>query len=201
VTRLLAQQKSDHGKLYALHAPEVECLAKGKAHKRYEFGVKVSVAAANREGLVLGMMALPGNPYDGHTLAAALDQVERMTGVAVARAYVDRGYRGHSLDHRRVFISGQRRGITATIRRELRRRSAIEPLIGHMKTDGRLDRNFLAGARGDAINALLCGARYNLRLILNYLSRLLRALLRLIAGNQTLSIPASATQSRFFRGD
>jgi transposase, IS5 family len=190
VARLLAQHKLDHGKLYALHAPEVECLAKGKAHKRYEFGVKVSVAATNREGLVLGMMALPGNPYDGHTLAMALAQVERMTGVAVARAYVDRGYRAHGLDHRRVFIAGQRRGVTATIRRELRRRSAIEPVIGHMKADGRLDRNFLAGVRGDAINALLCGAGYNLRLILNYLSRLLRALLRLIAGNQTLSIPA-----------
>ncbi len=189
VARLLAQQKSDHGKLYALHAPEVECLAKGKAHKRYEFGVKVSVAATNREGLVLGMMALPGNPYDGHTLAAALAKVERMTGVAVARAYVDRGYRGHGLDHRRVFISGQRRGITATIRRELRRRSAIEPLIGHTKTDGRLDRNFLAGVRGDAINALLCGAGYNLRMILNYLSRWLRALLLLLKGNNPLSLP------------
>jgi transposase, IS5 family len=189
VARLLAQQKSDHGKLYALHAPEVECLAKGKAHKRYEFGVKVSVAATNREGLVLGMMALPGNPYDGHTLAVALAQVEHMTGVAVARAYVDRGYRGHGLDQRRVFISGQRRGVTATIRRELRRRSAIEPVIGHMKTDGRLDRNFLAGVRGDAINALLCGAGYNLRLILNYLSRLLRSLLLLLAGNRPLRIP------------
>jgi IS5 family transposase len=118
VARLLAQQKSDHGKLYALHAREVECLAKGKAHKRYEFGVKVSVAATNREGLVLGMTALPGNPYDGHTLAAALAQAERITGVAVARVYVDRGYRGHGLDHRHVFISGQRRGVTATIRRE-----------------------------------------------------------------------------------
>ena len=181
VARLLAQQKSDHGKLYALHAPEVECLAKGKAHKRYEFGVKVSVAATNREGLVLGMMALPGNPYDGHTLAAALAQAKRMTGVAVARAYVDRGYRGHGLDSRCVFISGQRRSLTVTIRRELRRRSAIEPVIGHMKSDGRLDRNFLAGTRGDAINALLCGAGYNLRLIINYLSRLLRALLSVLA--------------------
>ena len=181
VARLLAQQKSDHGKLYALHAPEVECLAKGKAHKRYEFGVKVSVAATNRQGLVLGMMALPGNPYDGHTLAAALAQAKRMTGVAVARAYVDRGYRGHGLDSRCVFISGQRRSLTVTIRRELRRRSAIEPVIGHMKSDGRLDRNFLAGTRGDAINALLCGAGYNLRLIINYLSRLLRALLSVLA--------------------
>ena len=181
VVRLLAQQKTDHAKLYALHAPEVECLAKGKAHKRYEFGIKVSVAATNSEGLVLGMLALPGNPYDGHTLASALAQVERLTGSAVDRSYVDRGYRGHGLDHRRVFISGQRRGTTATIRRELRRRSAIEPVIGHMKTDGRLDRNFLAGTRGDPINALLCGAGYNFRLILNYLRCLLRALLHALA--------------------
>ena len=178
IERLLAQQKTDHAKLYALHAPEVECLARGKAHKRYEFGVKVSVAASNREGLVLGILALPGNPYDGHTLRPALAQAESITGTAVARAYVDRGYRGHDVDQSRVFISGQRRGITATIRRELRRRSAIEPLIGHMKTDGRLDRNFLAGTRGDATNALLCGAGYNLRLTLNFLGELLRALLQ-----------------------
>jgi transposase, IS5 family len=181
VDRLLAQQKTDHAKLYSLHAPEVECLSKGKAHKRYEFGVKVSVAVTNRDGLVLGMLALPGNPYDGHTLAPALAQAERISGSAVARAYVDRGYRGHGLDDQRVFIAGRRRGITATIRRELRRRSAIEPVIGHMKTDGRLDRNFLAGAQGDAVNALLCGTGYNLRLILNWLRRLLRALLQLLA--------------------
>jgi IS5 family transposase len=181
VGRLLAQQKSDHAKLYALHAPEVECLAKGKAHKRYEFGVKVSVAATNREGLVLGMLALPGNPYDGHTLASALAQAERLSGAAVARVYVDRGYRGHGLDEQRVFISGRRRGVTPSIRRELKRRSAIEPVIGHMKSDGRLDRNFLAGARGDAINALLCGAGYNLRLVLNWLAKLLRTLLRWLA--------------------
>jgi transposase, IS5 family len=181
VDRLLTQQKTDHAKLYSLHAPEVECLAKGKAHKRYEFGVKVSVAVTNRDGLVLGMLALPGNPYDGHTLAPALAQTERISGTVAERAYVDRGYRGHGLDEQRVFISGRRRGMTATIRRELKRRSAIEPVIGHMKTDGRLDRNFLAGARGDAINALLCGAGYNLRLILNWLRRLLRALLQLFA--------------------
>jgi IS5 family transposase len=181
VERLLRQQKTDHNKLYALHAPEVECLVKGKAHKRYEFGVKVSVAATNRQGLVIGMLALPGNPYDGHTLASALVQIERMTGITVERAYVDRGYRGHGLEHQRVFVSGQRRGVTPTIRRELRRRSAIEPMIGHMKTDGRFDRNFLAGTRGDAVNAVLCGAGYNLRLILNYLRSLLRALLQALA--------------------
>jgi transposase, IS5 family len=190
VARLLAQQKTDHAKLYALHAPEVECLAKGKAHKRYEFGVKVSVAATNREGLVLGMLALPGNPYDGHTLASALAQAEHISGTVVARAYVDRGYRGHGRDQRHVFVSGQRRGLTATIRRELRRRSAIEPVIGHMKTDGRLDRNFLAGARGDAVNALLCGAAYNLRLVLNFLERLLHALLPWLAGDRFAAHPS-----------
>jgi IS5 family transposase len=112
IDRLLAQQKNDRAKLYALHAPEVECLAKGKVNKRYEFGIKVSLTTTNREGLVLGAMALPGNPYDGHTLAAALDQVERITQASVARVYVDRGYRGHTVAAGRVFISGQRRGLT-----------------------------------------------------------------------------------------
>jgi IS5 family transposase len=189
VQRLLAQQKNDHAKLYSLHAPEVECLSKGKAHKRYEFGVKVSVAATNREGLIVGMQALPGNPYDGHTLGAALTQAERISATKVKRAYVDRGYRGHGLDAARVFISGQRRGLTATIRRELKRRSAIEPGIGHMKSDGRLDRNYLAGADGDAINALLCGAGSNLRLLLNFLAALLRALLHWLTAD-SLAAPA-----------
>ena len=177
VDRLLAQQRHDTGKLYSLHAPEVECLAKGKVHKKYEFGVKVSVAVTNRSGFVLGMMALPGNPYDGHTLDGAARQVERLTGTPIARLYVDRGYRGHN-DRRkdRVFLSGQRRGLTPTIRKELRRRSAIEPAIGHMKTDGRLGRNYLLGTLGDAINAILAGVGYNLRLILNWL----RALFALI---------------------
>ena len=90
----------------------------------------------------------------------------RLIGAAVARSYVNRGYHGHRLPERRVFIAGQRRGLTPTMRRELRRRSAIEPVIGHMKNDGRLGRNFLAGRIGAAVNALLCGAGYNLRLIL-----------------------------------
>jgi transposase, IS5 family len=189
VDRLLAQQRHDTGKLYSLHAPEVECLAKGKAHKKYEFGVKVSVAVTNRSGFVLGMMALPGNPGacpragrrpdpgDGHTLDGAARQVERLTGTPIARLYVDRGYRGHN-DRRkdRVFLSGQRCGLTPTIRKELRRRSAIEPAIGHMKSDGRLGRNYLLGTLGDAINAILAGVGYNLRLILNWL----RALFALI---------------------
>ena len=136
VARLLAQQRTDQNKLYALHAPEVACIAKGKAHKKYEFGAKVSVAVTNREGLVIGIQAHAGNPYDGQTLAPALVQVERLTGVAPTRCYVDRGYQGHGVSgDTAVFVAGRRRGITPTIRRELRRRSAIEAMIGHMKLD------------------------------------------------------------------
>jgi transposase, IS5 family len=182
VERLLAQQRTDQNKLYALHAPEVACIAKGKAHRKYEFGAKVSVAITNREGLVVGMQAHPGNPYDGQTLAPALAQVERLTGVAPERCYVDRGYRGHGVNgDTTVVVAGRRREITPTMKRELRRRSAIEAMIGHMKLDGKLARNHLKGALGDAIHALLCGAGHNLRLILRYLARLLRALLYLLA--------------------
>ena len=118
----------------------------------------------------------------GQTLKPALAQVERLTGTTPARCYVDRGYRGHGVSGATaVFVAGRRRGMTATIRRELRRRSAIEAMIGHMKLDGRLARNHLKGALGDAIHALLCGAGHNLRLILRHLARLLHALCQLLA--------------------
>jgi IS5 family transposase len=113
VARLLVQRPSDTGKLYALHAPEVECIGKGKARVRYEFGVKLGIAVGNARApggqFVLGVRALPGNPYDGHTLAAQIAQAERLTGERVERAYVDQGYRGHDADKERVFIARQRR--------------------------------------------------------------------------------------------
>lgn len=170
--RMLDQQRQDKNKLYSIHAPEVECIAKGKVHKKYEFGVKVSVATTNRDNFVVGMQALSGNPFDGHTLAGALDQVTRLTSVVPERCYVDRGYRGHGIKKTAVFISGQRRGITPTIRKELKRRSAVEPVIGHMKEDGKLGRNWLKGGLGDKINALLCGAGHNMRIILRKLREL-----------------------------
>ena len=92
-------------------------LTKGKVHKKYEFGVKVSVATTSRDNFVIGMQALPGNPFDGHTLAGALEQVQRVTGVVPDRCYVDRGYRGHGVMSSTVFISGQPRGVTRTIKR------------------------------------------------------------------------------------
>ncbi len=169
-------------KLYAFHAPEVECIGKGKARARYEFGVKTSIATTNARcaggQFVVGALTLPGNPYDGHSLGAQLDQVERLLERPVRRAYVDRGYRGHgvSRDGLDVVVSHTRGIASPTVRREMRRRNAIEPVIGHMKEDGLLERNHLAGPEGDAINAVLCAAGHNFRLLLAWF----RALLALI---------------------
>jgi len=139
------------------------------AQKRYEFGTKVSVATTTTGGFVVGMRALPGNPYDGHTLHEALEQVEILTDRRPDMALVDRGYRGHGVETVKVFISGARRGVIRTIAKLLRRRSAIEPMIGHMKTDGRLTRCPLKGTTGDALFAVLCGCGQNIRMILRHL--------------------------------
>jgi len=180
VNRLLAQKPKDKDKLYSLHEPAVDCISKGKAHKRYEFGTKVSVATTNRGGFVVGMRALPGNPYDGHTLAEALEQVEILTDQKPELAFVDRGYRGHGVQDVKVFISGARRGVTRTIAKLLRRRSAIEPMIGHMKNDGRLTRCPLKGTEGDALFAVLCGCGHNIRMILKHLRKVLSQLIWLL---------------------
>lgn len=165
---ILTQKRKTKGKVYSFHAPEVECIGKGKAHKPYEFGVKVSLATTLAEGFAVGIQACPENPFDGHTLSGQLDQVERLTGKVPKRCHVDRGYKGHGVEPERcqVLISGSRRGVTKSMRKEMKRRSSIEPEIGHMKADGLLGRNFLKGVAGDAMNALLCGVGHNLRKIL-----------------------------------
>jgi len=194
VARLLRQRREDRGrdKLHSLHAPEVECIGKRKAQTRYEFGVKVSIAATNRAApggqSVLGARTLPGNPHDGHTLAAQIAQTETITGARVERAYVDRGYRGRDADKERVLVSGRKRGVTPTIRREIRRRAAIEPVIGHMRDDGHLGRNFLRGTEGDAVNLVLAAAGHNLRPLRGWLLRLLTFLPSLAAAS--LDMPA-----------
>jgi len=179
--RLLKQQRHDTHKLYSLHEPQVACISKGKAHKKYEFGNKVSLCVTNKEGFFLGAQGLEGNPYDGHTLHGALDQVTELTGVKPERCYVDRGYRGHGVTDTQVFLSGQRRQVTPTIKRELKRRSAIEAVIGHQKTEGRLDWNRLRGVLGDKVNALMTAIGYNLKLILKALCFLLQFLKELWA--------------------
>ena len=181
--QIRSQQQRQRGwKLYSFHAPEVECIGKGKANARYEFGVKASIVTTNARApggqFVLHAKALPGNPYDGHTLADAIAATESLTGCAIQRAYVDKGYRGHDTPNpHRVFISGQRRGVFGVIKRELRRRSAIEAVIGHLKTDGHLGRCYLKGREGDATNAVLSAVGYNLRLVLAWLRTFLRLVL------------------------
>ena len=182
-SQIRSQQQRQRGwKLYSFHAPEVECIGKGKASAPYEFGTKVSVVTTNARApggqFVLGAKVLPGNPYDGHTLKRAIEDTERLIGCPIARAYVDKGYRGHNAANpHRVFISGQKRGVFGAVKRELRRRSAIEAVIGHMKTEGHLGRCHLKGAAGDAANAVLTAVGYNLRLVLAWLRMLLRLIL------------------------
>ena len=180
VSRLLRQTPRSTGKIYSLHEPQVDCIAKGKARVRYEFGCKVSVATTLNGGFVVGMRALPGNPYDGHTLAGALEQVEILTDHKPILAVVDRGYRGHDVEGTQVLISGTRRGLTPALARALRRRSSIEPEIGHMKTDGHLARCSLKGTTGDALFAVLCGCGHNLRKILAHIRALLAAIIAVI---------------------
>ncbi|MHB1700343.1 MAG: IS5 family transposase [Acidobacteriaceae bacterium] len=167
--RILTQKTKDKNKLYALHAPEVECISKGKARTPYEFGVKVTIATTLKEGLVVGMRSMPGNPWDGHTLAETLEQVEILADARPKIAIVDKGYQGVKVDGVRILRSGQKRGLTRTLHAMVKRRSAIEPAIGHMKSDGRLARNPLKGAIGDALHAVMCGAGHNIRLLLKKL--------------------------------
>ena len=184
--RVRHQEQRQRGpKVYSLHAPEVECIGKGKARKPYEFGCKVSittpVTAPKGGQFVLHAKALHGNPYDGHTLGPIIADLEKLTGVAVRRIHVDKGYRGHNYPDRfKVWISGQLRRVTKAIRREMRRRAAVEPVIGHLKDDHRMDRNHLKGRDGDRANAVLAAAGHNFRLLLRWFEQLLRALLLML---------------------
>ncbi len=178
--RVRDQRQRQRGrKVYSLHAPEVECIGKGKAHKPYEFGVKVSVATPLHrcEGgqFVAHVQALPGNPYDGHTLAAVIPQIEQTIGAELERIITDAGYRGHHAPKEKrfqVYVAGQKRGLSPAIKRAFRRRSAVEPVIGHLKNEHRMGRNHLAHSTGDATNAVLAAVGYNFRLLLKWLALL-----------------------------
>jgi len=163
--QLLSQEKTSKDKLYSLHAPEAYCISKGKAGKPYEFGCKVSLVLTHKQGLALSSQALSENQYDGHTLKSCLKKAEAISQTTIEQAFVDKGYKGHGVEGTQVYISGQKRGMTRTLKKHLKRRSAIEPHIGHMKSEGKLRRNYLKGAIGDAFNALLGAIGHNLRLI------------------------------------
>ena len=187
--RLLAQQRNGKHKLYSIHEPQVECIAKGKAHKRYEFGCKVGFTTSAKGNWILGAQAFPGNPYDGHTLAASLSQTERLTGVKLKQAAVDMGYRGHKYEGEcKVLIANRyRKKIPKAVRYWWKRRSAIEPVIGHAKQEHRLSRNRLKGVEGDRINAVLSACGFNMRKLLrqfSFLPKIWRWLEALLARQQ-----------------
>ncbi len=174
--RIRMQRPKDKGKLYAMHAPEVECIGKGKARQPYEFGVKASIAVTHRQGLIVGARTFPGNPYDGHILAAQLEQTSILledVGRTPKQVVVDLGYRGVDAENPRVAIihRGRFKSMTNQQRRWLKRRQAIEPAIGHLKMDHRMNRCWLAGSLGDALHAVLCAAGYNLRWLLRAVLR------------------------------
>lgn len=189
--RIHNQQRSDTGKIYSVHASHVQCIAKGKAHRRYEFGCKVRVVTTSRSNWVVGIDAEAGNPYDGATLAPALAQTRRLTGVYPKEAFLDRGFRGsqHHPKGVTVYLSGRRR-LSRTLKALLRRRSAIEPVISHLKHDHRMDRNHLLGPDGDRINAILTGCGFNLRKLLRAFRQLLLNWLRFLI--QLLPPPGSS---------
>jgi len=182
--RIHAQQKHDKNKVYSVHEPEVECIAKGKAGKKYEYGNKVSVAVTSRGGWLVGAQSYTGNPYDGHTLAAQLEQVSNLIGDKVSEAYVDMGYRGHDYDGSvTVRVDKRQRGRTPRpLWRWMKRRAAVEPSIGHLKTEHRLERNRLKGVRGNTLNAILSAAAMNFQKLLGAFGCIFRRCLLHVLG-------------------
>ena len=152
--------------LYSFHAEEVECIGKGKLNNPYEFGNKVGLAVTGKNNFVVGVKSFHSNPYDGHTLKQTIEAVEETTGQSTDRIFVDLGYRGHNYRHKsKVYTPYTKKKITPDIKRMQKRRSAIEPLIGHMKQYGRMGRNFLKGIIGDRLNPLISAIGLNLRRI------------------------------------
>jgi len=175
--RIRTQRPQDKNKLYALHAPEVECIGKGKARKPYEFGVKASIAVTHRSGLMVGARSFPGNPYDGHILSAQLEQTRVLledVGKIPKQVVVDLGFRGvdHENPELEIIHRGKYKSLTKPQRRWLKRRQAVEPAIGHLKSDHRMDRCWLQGQLGDALHTVLCATGYNLRWLLRAVVRL-----------------------------
>ena len=170
--RVLAQKRDDKQKIYSIHEPHVQCISKGKEHKKYEFGSKVSITTTKTYGVIIGALNIPKNDYDGHTLLPALEQQQRLTGDVLKNNYVDRGYRGvKNVLGTNIIIPQVKESDTAyqkqKLRKGFRRRAAIEPKIGHLKSDHRLSRNFYKGIFGDNINVMLAAAAMNFKRMMN----------------------------------
>jgi IS5 family transposase len=178
--KIHSQKKLDKNKLYSYFAPEVSCISKGKAHKKYEFGCKASIVSTSKGNWIAGAEAFHGNPFDGHTLSESLRQMEQLTGRYPDEAYCDKGYRGvRAKDGVRcaILIPGTGCGHSRTVKRFLKRRNAIEPIIGHLKSDHGMGRNWLKGEDGDRVNILMAAMGFNMKKLLRaFLYFILRSL-------------------------
>ena len=192
--KIINQQRDSKNKIYSIHEPHVYCVAKGKDHKKYEFGSKVSIARTKNSGIIVGALNIETNQYDGHTLAAALQQIEELRGTRPTVAITDQGYRGrkHYGETEVVNARDLRRQKTAygkrKVKQQLKQRSAIEPVIEHLKSGHRLSSNYLSGVFGDNVNVMLAAAGYNFKRLLRKLKHFLLEFLSWLSSGNTRQI-------------
>lgn len=173
--QVLSQTRGSKNKVYSIHQPQVSCIAKGKEHRKYEFGNKVSIVKTRKSGIIIGIMSFSGNPFDGDTLAPQLAQVEKITGHKPQTGIVDRGYRGRKqVNGTQIICPGKplksdNKYQRQKARQRFRDRAGIEPVIGHVKHDHRMLRNYLLDQIGDNMNSILAAAGFNLRKMLRRL--------------------------------
>ena len=200
--KVLAQQKTDSNKIYSLHEPHVQCMSKGKEHKKYEFGSKVSIITTKNSGVIIGAMNIEKNVHDSKTLEPSLEQQQRLTGIILKNNFVDRGFRGvkEVLGTKIIIPDSPGKNRTAYQKQKLRkgfkRRAAIEPKIGHLKQDHRLSRNFYTGIKGDNINVMLAAAAMNFKRMMNKWKE--NPLIFLLRFLQTFFYLNKANTSQFF---
>lgn len=176
--KVLSQKRNDHNKIYSLHEPHVQCISKGKEHKKYEFGSKVSITTTKNSGVIIGAINIEKNDYDAHTLDPALEQQQRLTGHTLQKVFVDRGYRGLNqirdtqICTPKPFSEKLSLYQQQKIKKGFARRAAIEPRISHLKSDHRLSRNFYKGIVGDNINVMLSAAAMNFKRMMNIFKKM-----------------------------
>jgi IS5 family transposase len=180
--KVLLQKRSDSNKIYSLHEPDVKCYTKGKEHKRFEFGSKVSIAVTQKTGVIVGALNFNSTEHDSKTLEKALTQYTNLTDKTAKTVFVDRGYRGpKTVNETTICVPKPDKNITKTKRRRHSRRAAIEPVIGHLKSDYRMNRNFLKGIMGDEMNVLLSAAAMNFKRVMNlWKQRLINFILKIV---------------------
>jgi IS5 family transposase len=166
--RVLNQKRSDSNKIYSIHEPDVKCYTKGKEHKKFEFGSKVSILLTQNTGVIVGAMNFNSTEHDNKTIEKAIQQYERLTEKKAKSCYVDRGYRGISkVNDTKILVPKPNPNISKEQRKGHSKRAAIEPIIGHLKRNYRLGRNFLKGIKGDEINVLMAASAMNFKRVMN----------------------------------